>query len=515
MRRARIALVILIVIVAALFILVRSMLNAEALRRAAETRLSALLGQPVHIGEIGLSFLPSPAAIGSRITIGSSSESPELSLERIRIVPRLRTLFRGEYVIRDVVLDGLVVRITRDASGRWRFPPVVPVGAGTGAGGVSVERVRLSGGRVRVFAAEPGGTPREISGIDAIEGEAVADADGVRVAPLRGRVGRSEVGGTASVHPREAVLDFSMPSIAPDDLPAVIGLAATDAPDFVRLGKAGSAKMSVRIDRATGSLTGSGSLAAPEVRFYSLQLSNLASPISTTGAQVTFAPATFALYGGTHSGKMVVELSRTPARWTSESTVRDIDVSDFLAALSGRDQRVDGTASASSTLRASVGAAMPRSLTGRVQLTIATGVVRDFPLLAAINRALRLAESSGRDTHFERLSGTFVLSGSDYAASNDLVMLARDMRVQATGRIGFDRWLDLEGLAIFSPARTAEAVRSVRELSALRNDEGELELPIKIGGTLDDPSFGIDIQAALGRSLRDELRRRWRGLFRR
>jgi hypothetical protein len=212
---------------------------------------------------------------------------------------------------------------------------------------------------------------------------------------------------------------------------------------------------------------------------------------------------------------MVVDLSRTPARWTSESTVRDIDVSDFLAALSGRDQRVDGTASASSTLRASVGAAMPRSLTGRVQLTIATGVVRDFPLLAAINRALRLAESSGRDTHFERLSGTFVLSGSDYAASNDLVMLARDMRVQATGRIGFDRWLDLEGLAIFSPARTAEAVRSVRELSALRNDEGELELPIKIGGTLDDPSFGIDIQAALGRSLRDELRRRWRGLFRR
>jgi hypothetical protein len=142
------------------------------------------------------------------------------------------------------------------------------------------------------------------------------------------------------------------------------------------------------------------------------------------------------------------------------------------------------------------------------------GVVREFPLLSAINRALRLAESTGRDTQFEQLSGTFVFNGSDSASTNNLAMLARDMRVRAAGRIGFDRSLDLEGLAIFSPARSSEAVRSVRELSALRNQAGELELPITIGGTLDSPAFGTDIQAALGRSLREELHRRLRGLFR-
>jgi hypothetical protein len=357
--------------------------------------------------------------------------------------------------------------------------------------------------------------PRETSSIDSIEAESSADADGLRIAPLSGRVGRSPVSGTASVRAREALLEFSMPSIAPEDLPRVIGLAATETPDFVRLGRAASVKMSVRIDRTNARLTGSGSLDAPHVGFYSLQLTNLASPISTNGTRITFEPATFALYAGTHRGKMVVDVARTPARWTSESNVKDIDVSGFLAALTGRDQRIDGTASASATLEAPVGAPMPRSLAGRVQLTIVNGVVREFPLLAAINRALRLAESSGRDTQFERLSGTFALDGSDFANTNDLVMVARDMRVQAVGRIGFDRRLDLEGLAIFSPARTAEAIRSIRELSALRNEAGELELPIEIGGTLDDPSFGIDIQAALGRSLMEELRRRWRGLFRR
>jgi hypothetical protein len=515
MRRARIAVVLVVVIAAVFFLLVRSLLNADALRGAAESRLSTMLGQPVHIAEIGISLLPTPAAVGSRITIGSSPESPELTLERIRIVPRIASLIRGPYVIRDVILDGLAVRITREASGRWRFPPVVPVAGGTTGGGVTVERVRLRGGRVRVFSADTPDLLVEASSIDDIDGEAIANADGLRVAPLSGRVGGSQVSGTATVHPREAVLDFSMPAIAPEDLPAVIGLSATDAPEFVKLGKPANAKMSVRINRTTGSLTGTGSLAAPEVEFFSLQLSNLASPIATDGAQITFAPATFGLYRGNHRGKMVIQLSRTRARWVSESTLKDIDVSEFLAALTGRDQRVDGTASASATLHAPLGGPMPRSLAGRVQLTIANGIIREFALLAAINRALRLAEGSGRDTQFDRLAGTFVLSESDFATTNDVVMVARDMRVQATGRIGFERWLDLDGLAIFSPERTAEAIRSVRELSALRNEKGELELPIKIGGTLDAPSFGIDIQAALGRSLRDELRRRWRGLFRR
>ena len=514
MRRLLIALTVLILLGAAVLIVVRSTLNPDTLRAAAETKLTALLGQPVRIGDVGISLFPVPAATGSRITIGSNADAPELALEGIRIVPRVRSLFRGPYVIREVTLEGLIVRVVRESTGHWRFPSVVPVGGGGAAAGVIVEQVRLTGGRVRVFAADARNGLRETSSIDGIEGESIADADGLRISPLTGRVGRSQVTGAASVNSREAVLDFNLPSIAPDDLPAVLALSASESPDFVRLLKPAAVKMSVRIDRTKGQLTGSGSLGAPQVGFYSLQLTNLESPITTNGTQVTFAPATFALYGGTHRGRMVVDLSRTPARWTADSSIKDIDVSEFLAAVTGRDQRFDGTASASSVLHAVVGASMPRSLGGHVQIDVVNGVVREFPLLTAINRALRLAQSSGRDTHFERLSGTFAFTGADSASTNDLVMFARDMRVQAAGRIGFDRWLDLEGLAVFSPARTAEAIRSVRELSGLRNKQGEMELPIRIGGTLDHPSFNIDLQAALTRSISEELKRRLRGLFR-
>ena len=77
-----------------------------------------------------------------------------------------------------------------------------------------------------------------------------------------------------------------------------------------------------------------------------------------------------------------------------------------------------------------------------------------------------------------------------------------------------DHSLALRGVAVLSPERSAEAVRSIRELSALRNDSGEVELPLTISGTLEAPSFGLDLQAALEKGLKNELQRRIRRFIR-
>ena len=146
------------------WLVVRSTLNPDVIRRAAESRLSAALGQPVSIGGVRVSVFPVPAVIGSDIAIGSQRktpdpryhvEPPDLELQRIRIVPRIRSLFRGPYVIRDATLEGLTVRIVREL-GRWTFPAVVPAPGGDEASGLIVERVRVTGGRVRVLERPPG-----------------------------------------------------------------------------------------------------------------------------------------------------------------------------------------------------------------------------------------------------------------------------------------------------------------------------------------------------------------------
>jgi hypothetical protein len=52
-------------------------------------------------------------------------------------------------------------------------------------------------------------------------------------------------------------------------------------------------------------------------------------------------------------------------------------------------------------------------------------------------------------------------------------------------------------------------------LSGLRNSRGELEIPLTISGTLDAPSFGLDVKAAIGKGIKDELMRRLRGIIKR
>jgi uncharacterized protein involved in outer membrane biogenesis len=522
MRRIAIGLTVLAVLAAGAVLVVRRALDAEMTRRAVESRLSALLAQPVAIGAIRVAVFPVPAVIGSQIVVGAQREAPELALERIQVLPRIGSLVRGPLVIREVILEGLAARIVRDMSGRWSFPTFMPAPGGDAKSGIVIQRVRLSGGRVAVFEEDANGSSRQTSSIDGIQGEAAAEGGRLRVAPLRGRVATAEVTGNAVIDQREARIEFTIPEIKGTDLGAVLGLAATSPPDFVSLPKPAALSLAIRFDREKSRLAGTGSLKTLEAGAYVLRLHGVEAPIRTDGSTLTFEPATFTFYGGSHRGKFTIDLARTPARWILDSQVSGVDAGQFFAAVTGRAQRIDGMAAATAALHAGFGEPMPRSLEGRMVVTIVNGVVREFPLLAAINRALRLAEGDSRDTRFDRLSATLVFpggmsrpdaSGSGSVTTNDAVLLARDVRVEAAGRIGFDRSLDLRGQAVLSPERSAEAIRSVRELSGLRNDRGEVELPLTISGTIDSPAIGIDVTAALGRSLKEELRRRLRRLI--
>ena len=137
---------------------------------------------------------------------------------------------------------------------------------------------------------------------------------------------------------------------------------------------------------------------------------------------------------------------------------------------------------------------------------MSNGIVHEFPLLAAINRSLRLSGGDLRDTRFERLSATLAI-GNGRATTDDLVLEAGEVRVATAGTIGFDRTLNLRGQATLSAERTAAVIASVHELSRLRKS-GQIELPLTISGTLDDPRFAIDMKGAIQQGIKDELLRR-------
>src|SRR5688572_15496481 len=150
----------------AVLLAIRGWLIADFVREIAESRLSTALGQPVAIGQLGFSLTPRPAFTGSDIRVGDAAQqAPSVRLDRVEVFPVLRSFLQGPVHITEVSLDGFTVSILRDAGGRWRAPAVFPAPTRGTAGGIAIDRVRVTGGRLLIFESANGAL-RERSRID-------------------------------------------------------------------------------------------------------------------------------------------------------------------------------------------------------------------------------------------------------------------------------------------------------------------------------------------------------------
>ena len=490
----------------------QSLVQGE-LREAVETRVSAMLGERVSIGHLGISFVPRLGVTGTGVRVGDErTQAPGVTIERIRILPRVRSLLSSSAVIEQVLLDGFVVSVLHGHDG-WHLPATVPSPGASGDGAFVIERVRLAGACVRVFDRADDGGIHERSSIDGLNADVMVDGGALRLSSITGRIGGAAIRGSARVHRGYARLELAADRIADDDLPEFLQLLGAGRPEFLHLTEPGSLSATLDVNRSTSHLSGKGMLQAPQVRLDPLRMQGFAAPFVIDGSRLTFDPATFAVYEGAHTGTVNVALDAVPPEWTTDSHVNGVDAGAFLKALTGRDQRLDGRASLDGVLRGRVGEPLAQTVRGRARIAVAGGVIREFPLIAYINRALRLAEHEGNDTRFERLSATLSIA-SGAAVTDDLVLLATHVRVTAAGRIGADRSLALHGTAAISPARSAAAIASIHELSGLRNARGELEIPLTISGTLDAPAFNLDVGSVIRKGLADELRRQLRRIIR-
>src|SRR5688500_1835350 len=189
---------ILLLAAAAVALTIRWALDPLTLQAAAESRLTAMLGQPVTIGDFSVTLFPAPALAGSNIRVGAERvAAPALELRRIRLLPQLRSLIARPIVIREIRLDGLTVSVLRDKAGRWHIPAGVPAPAADGDRGIVIEQVRVDDGRIRVFDETAAGPLEEAGSLDALTADVVSDANGLRFEPFAGRIGGSRLEGRA------------------------------------------------------------------------------------------------------------------------------------------------------------------------------------------------------------------------------------------------------------------------------------------------------------------------------
>ena len=496
----------------AVLLAIRGSLIVDFVREIAESRLSTVLGQPVAIGQLGFSLTPRPAFTGSDIRVGDAAQqAPSVRLDRVDVFPVLRSFLQGPIHVTEVSLDGFTVSILRDADGRWRAPAVFPAPTRGAGDGIGIDRVRVAGGRLLIFDVGANGALRERSRIDDLRTDLLVSREGLRLASLTGRVGGAAISGEAETDPQSVRLDFSASAIRDADVPALFGLLAASHPAVLRIDEPAAASVSVRIERATSRLTGSGTLRAPALTVEPLRLQQLNAPFVVHGTQLTFTPTTFRIHGGSHEGRFTLMLGDAPA-WAMDGRVHDLDVGALLDTVAGRDAKLDGRGRIDAKLKGRFEPGFLTRIDGGVRLSVSNGVLHEFPLLATVNRALRLSEGDGQDTRFEELSASLAIARGT-ATTDDLVIQAGHLRTVLSGQIGFDRSLNLRGRAIVSAERVAAGVDSVHELARLRKASGEVVVPLTITGSLDAPTFDIDVGTVIREGVVDELRRRVRRLI--
>jgi uncharacterized protein involved in outer membrane biogenesis len=503
------ALVALLVVFAGLAFAVHRALDPASLRVLAEARLSAALGQKVTIGTIEVDWLPAPSVEAREIALGATGGTapPSLTLGSIRIVPRLSSLVSRPIVAERVELVGLVVHALRDRQGRWQLPlPMLPAAGRDQQAGIEVGEVVLREGLLSVTDEGRPQGGREAPSVRDISARVRRDGPLMRLEDLSAAIGESAVSGSGSAGPEGLRVSLAWSRLRAGDLPEVLGLAGIEATPGTSVEGDRPLTLDVVIDRS-GAFTASGRVTAARATFQLLDLSKLQSPLQLADNRLVLDPVTFTAYGGSQRGRITARLDSRPIRWVFDTRIDGVDLRQLVNDTTTVPDSLSGTGMLRGRLEGVVLEPMLDRATGRMEVVLTKGTIHNFPLLAAVNAALQVAEGDTRDLRFETLTATMAVANGK-AVTDDLVVRSGGMTVTASGTLGFDRSLDFKGRVTLSREKVAELAGRQKEVARLKNSDGEIELPVIVSGTVTEPRYAVDVASLLKRGLQDELKRR-------
>lgn len=207
-----------------------------------------------------------------------------------------------------------------------------------------------------------------------------------------------------------------------------------------------------------------GSLKVSRVELHEITLR-----IRAAKGVITIDPLGLALYGGRIDGNLLADLSGKEARTRTRLDVRNVDVGPLQDALVGKRHVLARVSTkADLTTAGETEAAIKRSLTGT-----ATVDARDITVLGfqVIPEGAGDAAKGGKGQKFDSLTSSFK-ADSGVVRNNDLLLRSPNINGKGAGTI------DL-------PRNTIDYAATL-SLPALP------DIPIKVSGALDAPSYGVD-----------------------
>ena len=249
---------------------------------------------------------------------------------------------------------------------------------------------------------------------------------------------------------------------------------------------------------ASKPLDANGTLAMGSVHAAPLDLTNVKVTVATNDKVMHIFPLKAQIYGGQYSGDVTMD-NRTPTPALSlDEHLSGIDVGKLMASgskymhVSGR-----GNVDLKATARGEGADAILKTLNGKFDLNVADGAVEGIDLGYALAQADALIGKhqlsdapNTKRTKFDALKMSADISAG-IAATHDLTISSQALKITGQGSANL-------------PAKTVDLALVADTLKTAGNTP--LKIPVKVTGSLADPTVRPDVAALAKGQLKDKLK---------
>jgi AsmA protein len=144
-----------------------------------------------------------------------------------------------------------------------------------------------------------------------------------------------------------------------------------------------------------------------------------------------------------------------------------------------------------------------RNLIGYGDFNIKNGRITNNKITENLSTLLGIDEL--KTINLKQASGTIKIRNS--TTRLDSIFSSDDISMNPSGNIGFDKTLNLAFDLKLSPRLTDKALRNPSIASYIKDDAGWGRIPLKVSGTLSDPSYSVDFARAGKRIIKKKAKK--------
>ena len=249
-----------------------------------------------------------------------------------------------------------------------------------------------------------------------------------------------------------------------------------------------------------------GQVKIGKLKIMNLNATDISVTVKAKDGVIAVAPISAKLYDGAYSGNIGLDASASQPKLTVSEKLSGVQAGPLLLDLQGED-RLTGSGDVEAKLSA-VGvnaAAMKKTLNGTASFAFTDGAINGINIAETIRNAKAKvlggsASSSDapKKTDFSELTGSFLVKDG-FVTNDDLSAKSPLLRIEGEGNVDLAKEsIDYRATATVVATTQGQGGDDLTDLAGI-------PIPIKIGGTFSEPSYGLDFEALAGALMKSKV----------